>query len=229
MHDNNHPAPSLRDYDFILQHGEGPRGTFNASGSKTGRILVVLGGAIALIIVAVITMSLLNSGNTAGTDMLAAAQQQTELVRVADIGMQKAHDPATQNFAATIKTTLESQQKSTTEVLAKLKVKANPKLLALGANPKTDTLLEQAEQTNQFDTVFTKTITEQLTTYQASLKTAYDAVSSKSIKQTLNDQYRQVALLLGAPSNTGTSDASSTDSNPAPASSSNATTVTVQE
>src|SRR6185369_7159247 len=87
-----------------------------------------------------------SGGSTAQlTDL---AQQQTEIARVADIGIQKANSTATKNYAHTVKLSVLSSQQQTLALLAKEHHKINDKLLGIKASSVTDQQLNDAAANN---------------------------------------------------------------------------------
>jgi adenine-specific DNA methylase len=184
--------PHDNPYQFITDANHKPKKPMLPSGnSKQARILIVAGGVVALLIIGVIVMSLISSAGKGNQEtLLKAAKEQAELIRVSKIGIDKARDPATLNLAMTTNLSLQSDQ------AALLKhVKTSSKELALGKNTKTDIALTTAEQSNRFDEVFTQTIQAELTTYQKTLKSAYDGSSGKTLKATLAEQYTHASIL----------------------------------
>jgi hypothetical protein len=182
------------DYDFIVNANHKPKKPLLPGGnSKQGRILIVGGGLMALLIIGVIVMSLISSAGKGNQEtLLKAAQEQAELIRVSKIGIDKARDPATLNLAMTTNLSLQSDQAALLKHL-----KTNSKQLALGKNTKTDVAFTNAEQSNRFDEVFTQTIQAELATYQKTLKSAYNGSSGKTLKATLAEQYTHAGVLVG--------------------------------
>ena len=185
--------PQQPDYNFIVNPAQKAKKPLLPRGNSTqARIFVVLGGVIALLIIGVVVSSLISSGGKAQKEtLLKAAQQQAELIRVSNIGITKARDPSARNFASTTSLTLQSDQRALL-----VHVKASAKELALGKNTKNDIALTEAEQSNNFDAVFTQMLKTQLTTYEKTLKNAYDGASSKKTKATLADEYNHANTLV---------------------------------
>lgn len=186
---------SDNDYDFITNPATNtPKSPFNINTSSTNsKIIVVLVGVIALIVIALIFSSLLSSGSKEQQATLTKiAQQQTEMIRVGKIGETKARDPSTKNLATTTVASIQSDQAT---LLTHIKL--NEKQLGLQKNAKTDQLLTSAEQSNNFDAVFTENIHSQLSTYQKTLQQAFDQTSSKKLKDALTELFNNASTLLG--------------------------------
>lgn len=193
-----HPTP---DYDFIMNSGQKPasKPKLPAGNSQKSRILIVAAGAVLLLIVAIVVIALISSAGKAGqADLVKAAQQQAEIVRISELGTERAKGAAAKNLATTAGLSMQSDQAALQKALSKQGIKVNEKQLAAGKNQQTDTVLTTAEQSNKFDEVFTKTLQEELRAYQQTLKSAYDSASSESLKQTLTTLFEHAELLATA-------------------------------
>jgi len=162
------------------------------------RLVLAVGGGLGLLVVISIVMSLVLGGGGAKKDQLVAlAQQQNELIRVAEIGVEKGRNAQARQLAVTAQLSLTSEQAALQSALKTQGVKVGNKELIAGKNTKTDTKLTQAEQTNRFDEVFLEHLKGELVSYQKNLKTAYDEASSKKFKDALAAQYEKAAILAG--------------------------------
>lgn len=169
--------------------------------SKKTRLMIVICGGLVLIMVLIILYGLIFSSGGQKVDYLSLVQQQTELVRISDIGVQKARGAEAKNLAITTKYSLISQQAPAQQLAQKAGVDTSNKSLILGKDAKTDAKLVAAEQTNQFDSVFMATIQTSLKKYQQTLKTIRDGTSSTATKATLTQYHTAIGNLLPAQSN----------------------------
>lgn len=186
-------------YDFILNAGQGPQ---RGGPSKAKRILIVAVLGMLLLTIGIVVMGLLSSAGKEGRQtLLSIAQQQEELVRVADMGTQKARSPIAQNLAITTKLSIASAQKDLLDYMRAQGIKTGPKELALGKNSKTDDELTAAEQNNRYDEALTATLQKQLNAYQNSLRKAHSEAAGKSGKELLSTAYNHAGLLLNKPEN----------------------------
>lgn len=197
-------APPENPYDFFLQDGENQKksGKFNLPGgnSTTQRILIIVGGGIVLILIGIIIMSFLSSGNKSNsTQLLEIAQQQTEIIRVANIGLKEKSVRSTDTLELASNTTLsvQSSQNQVVGILTKSGTKVNSKLLGIKQNAKTDATLSSAAQSNNYDSVFVTTLQKELQTYQLSLKNAFNSSPKASDKKILSDAFKGTGILLG--------------------------------
>lgn len=181
---------------YFMQHpGKAPKAPL----SKKGRILLVAGGATVLLIVALVLMAIINSAGSAGREnLITAAQQQAELIRISKLGQDRARDTAAKNLAVTVNLSLQSDQTALLAELKKQGVKMDAKKLALGKKASTDTLLTNAEQSNKFDDVFIQTMQAQLKQYQQTLNTAYGSTDKAKLQTLLKQQYVNAQLLASS-------------------------------
>ncbi len=150
-----------------------------------------------LFVVGMILFSILSSsGGGPKEDLLSLEQQQVELIRVADIALQKANQPDAKNFAATAKYTIISQQGQIQAIAKKSGVKASPKELQAGKDTKTDSALTAADQSNQFDQTFTVIYKTQLLNYRRALAKVRSELGNKKSRDTLKTYDEQIAVLV---------------------------------
>lgn len=186
-------------YDFI-NNPTSPRKKRLLPGGNSNRSRLIIAAVftLVLILLALVAAIVISSGGSGiKTDYTSLLQQQTEIIRISDIGVSKATQAEAKNIAITTQLSLTSQQPKTRELAKKAGLKIDAKTLALGKDTKTDALLTTAEQTNQFDSVLIKTLQSELKKYQTTLKKIHDASSSKSTKETLSKYYNEVSLLIG--------------------------------
>lgn len=191
------------DYDFIMNPGGSAKPVKNplvpSGNSMKMRIIVVAVGAVLLLIAAIVVISLLGSaGKAAKADLITAAQQQTELIRVSKFGADRARGASAKNLAMTTSLTMQSGQAKLVAAMKKQGVKVSPEELAAGKNTRTDAALTAAEQSNRFDEAFTEQIQKQLVAYQSALKAAHDKASNQQLKQVLAEQFDNADLLVTA-------------------------------
>lgn len=190
-----HSGPQNQ-YDFIVNPHKPHRRSLFSGGSKKQRIIIAAAGLAGLLILVSIIMTVLNSAGKANTnDLVLAAQQQQELIRISDIGIKKSRTSSVKNKATTTKLTLESDQPALQAIVKKAK-RVDSKVLKLGQDASTDQTLTAAEQANRFDEVFTATLQKELSEYQQTLKRVHDSSENTRNKQMLAAQYRNVGLLL---------------------------------
>ncbi len=194
----NTPAPeSPGQYDFILNSQSAPKRSIlqNMGGSKKQRILVFAVGGALLLLLVILLWSLLFGGKKEPA-LLEIAQTQSELMRVSQLGGQKASSSSAKALAVNTELTITSQQKTILEQLKKQKQKTNAKVLAAKKNSKTDEVLSQASTNNRFDEVFAQTIQSELVDYQKLLRSAHDASSNQALRNIYDNDSKQAALIV---------------------------------
>ncbi len=163
------------------------------------KVIVVLGGILLLIVAFMLVSSLLGGGDKSQQQkLLTVAQDQTELIRVAQLAKEERsiRDTKTLVFANNTELSLITSKQQVMRMLSKKK-KVNEKLLVLKKDAKTDTALKSAAQNNNFDKVFTDILKKELTAYKADLNVAIEATSNKTDKKQLTASLEGATLLLG--------------------------------
>lgn len=194
------PSPNPQ-YDFIMNHGQQQQsGRFNlpSGNSPIQRILIFAGGIVGLLIVFLVFMSIIGGGSDRSTQLLSLAQDQTELIRIADLGQSErtVRQPTTKNLAANTSVSIASIQKQT---LVLIKDKKAASKLGLKKSAKTDATLTTAAANNQYDSVFVDLLTTKLKSYRTEIKTLFTSAKSAKEKKVLQDAYNGASLLLGEP------------------------------
>jgi hypothetical protein len=194
------PSGPSNPYDFLQDKPKPKRSFlhFPSGGSKIQRMVLVAVGAVLLIGIGLVFMTILNAPSRAAVnDLMLAAQQQQELIRVADIGVRDANSPDTKNLAVNSKLTLVTDQIKLKAIVNKAK-KIDEKTLALGRDTATDRTLTTAKQSNRFDEVFATILKKELLEYQQMLKRVQDNTSSKVDRQSLSEQMEHISLLISS-------------------------------
>lgn len=184
-------------YDFLNTPAKKKRSLLPTGNSKKQRLIIALVGAVILFILVVVIVGILSSSNQgAKQDLLSLQQQQTEILRVADIGIKQANQADTKSLAVTAKFTITSQQGQVASIAKKAGVKPSKKELAAGKNSNTDATLTAAAQSNQFDQVFTTVLKTSLLNYRRNLEKVRTEISGNKSRATLKAYDDQVVLLV---------------------------------
>jgi len=175
-------------YDFILNPSAPPKkGPFN--GSKHTKLISVAFIGIILVVVMIGISVITSLGNKNYNSLLELAQRQTEIVRIADLGLANARDPSTVTYVSTLRNVTLSEKTSTLAFLAKKKFKVNDKQLALKKDASIDKDLTSAKQDNNYDAVLLEKLDGLVTSYQKAEKTLgnSESASEKTLVTTLTD------------------------------------------
>lgn len=193
------PAPMPQNnspYDFIMSPQQKSGRGFN--GNFKQRLIIVAGGGLLLLIAAIIFISVIGSSGKSGTDsLISLAQQQNEIVRVAELAESKATDSATKNFAVTTQLSVKSAQTQVLAQLGKSGHKLKPDQLALKQNGDTDKQLDNAATAGNFDKTFEELMQKELAKYRTALQSAYTNASSTNERQLLEASFTSASNLLG--------------------------------
>jgi hypothetical protein len=186
-------------YDFIMNPATPPRKSMFGGGSSMAmRILVVVGGLFILAIVAAVLIQVIGGGGGKFNKdaMLSVAQDQTELARLGDRGLQDGVSQSVKNFAITTSLSIKTEQTVLLKYLAENGYKPKDKALLLKQSAATDTQLDEAKSSSTFDTAYTGIMKQSLQTYKQDLSTAYNGAKSDSAKSMLKARYSAADTLL---------------------------------
>ncbi len=165
--------------------------------SFVGKILLIVGGAVALVVVVGLIVTLIFSGKTNLGTVLKLVETQQEVVRVSGLATDtELGDTTVSGAAMNTKLAVTSQQQALVTYLTHHRQKVNAKDLALKKDPKTDQQINQAKATSTLDIVFAQVMRQELVSYAAELKTNYTNASSQTLRAILADDYNQTQLLL---------------------------------
>lgn len=188
-------------YDFIMNAGNAPKkkplATIVPSNNPfVMRIVVLVGGAVALMVVIAIVVSLLSRGGLNTVPLVGMTQTQAELVRVATGATSGATQQSTKNLAINIQLDVTTQQQQLLKYLSAHGRNVNSKELALKMNTNTDLQLTNAKAQSAYDEVFAQLMQTGLQSYANTIKQTYAATSATSERVLLSSFYTQTQLLL---------------------------------
>lgn len=178
--------PNL-DYSFIMQHGTPPprRGQRSPTSQKQ-RLLIAGGGFLTLIFVIIGFFAYLQSqGRRGAVEFNDLANYQSEIVRVAAIGVEKGSAIATRNYAQSVNQTVGSDLNTSVGILAGLGYKVSAQTLVRYQSSQTDTQLDNAEKNNSFDSTFISVMADELSNYRQKISATYPLISSQKAKDAL--------------------------------------------
>lgn len=186
-------------YGFIMNPEKPPKRPL-FGGSMKSRILVVVAGVVLLMILGMVASALLSAGNKAVVNSLKdVIAKQQELIRVSDMGTKNASTSKAISFARTVNLTIKTDQAVIIDYLGRNKGSITDFEKNSAKNSNTDTILEASKANNRYDEVLTEELTKLLTSYRASLNTAYDTAKGENTKATLSKSYETAGTLLGEP------------------------------
>lgn len=182
-------------YDFILNPAKNQ--PLAGGGGKRTKILLMIIVVVVLAIGAVLAYSFISGrGKASNKSLITIAQKQTEIIRIAGIGKQKATSPDTKALAAIIESSVTSSEVQFANLIKAKGGKTTPQILTEAKDPFADTKLNSASVNNTFDDTFKEVITAKLEDYQLALKTLFDQTTANNEKQFIVNASNQVAVIL---------------------------------
>ncbi len=175
-------------YDYLLNPQVPQKKPFLFGSGKPNKLVMAVFILVVLVLVfaVVAVFSALTSKDYDA--VIGLAQRQQEIVRVADLGLQKVQDPSTKYYVATLRGTTLSEQNDTTAFLKKKGVKLNAKQLALKKDADTDAALKKSEQDNSFDKTLLSALNDLVDSYHTAQKRVdgiNDSTSEEELFSTL--------------------------------------------
>jgi len=192
------PPAESGQYNFIMDPGKpaGQNPLAKLGGNSfLSKIVVLVGGAVALMLVLAVGVNLIFGGRNNLDALVALAQSEQEIARLSDQSTNTS-DQTLQNAAINTKLTALSHQQAWVNFLQSHRRSVSPEDLNLKKDASTDTKLKAAVQTSTFNSVYTNVMTSQLQAYATQIRQAYQGARNKNEQTLLNGHYRDVQLLL---------------------------------
>lgn len=199
MNPNQPQAPPPGDqYNFIVNPEQPSKGKL--IGKLGGnpfivKIGLIVGGAVVLMIVLAIVVSLLFGGKTNVDTIVSLAQSQQEIVRLSDM-TKDSSSQTIRNAAGNTRVSVQSHQNEWLNFLSAHKYTLDKKTLALKTDATNDARLQAAEQTSTFDSTYTDMMRSQLESYARAVQNAYQGSPSEAEREILTSHYDDTLLLL---------------------------------
>lgn len=177
-------------YDFIMNPEQQKKKLFSFKGGGKQRYIIMAVAAIGMLTILILLFGLLFGGGSGSKErLIGIAQQQTELIRVAEQGTKNATGTDAKSLAASIQLTMLSDKNAIKELMTKNGDKFKEKDLTGTPDSEVDSKLTAAQQNGTFDTIFTSIVKELLNDYKTDLSSAYDVASGPQTQQTLAQAY----------------------------------------
>jgi hypothetical protein len=185
-------------YEFIVNPNTPKRSALKLFGGDPflTKIALIIGGALGLMAVIALAAATLIPSTSSSLALTEIAQQQQEIIRVATAGSNQATAPSVRNYAVSTQYSVVTNQREVLQYLSKSGTNLSSKEIELKKNSQTDALLAAAKATSTYDEALRESLTTQLTDYQESLKTAYDATSNTETRALLQKSFAAAALLV---------------------------------
>jgi uncharacterized protein YpmB len=204
MQSQNQPVPATNsdpNYNFIFNDPQKSKRRFRLpGGNNLTKITILAVAGCAILGILIIVLSSIFNGDKVNTKQLTdVAARSQEIITTSDIISQQSKDVNTTNLATTTSNVLGSEQEEVLVYLKKNHKKILTKDLDIYVNKKVDAEIQDAAQNNRLSEYYSSYLKSKLTTYQASVKTAYDGSSSAKLKAILQDSYSSTKTILSAP------------------------------
>ncbi len=191
--DQNNPQP---DYSFLEENEKPGYFDFFTKADKKTRIKMVAIGSSLLLLLAVIVGAIIFSNDEGlQSSLTRVAQRQNEVIRIAEIGEDKARAQEVLNASIVIKASLKSSQNQVSAALANEGGSPSRAILRQLESEQTTRELNAAEQANRFDEVYLEIMQSELLSYMASLEASYTHASGNN-RKLIDNLYREAGLLL---------------------------------
>jgi len=165
------------------------------NGPLAGKLVLIIGGALILIILMWVAGSFLGGGGINKANAIGLVQTQQEVARVATQGTTSG-EGSIRNVAANITATISTQQKEWLVLLAENGTEMKEDQFELKLNETTDQRLADAKANNTFDVAYKEVMNAYLTDYSNTLSTQFKASTNEDERSLLDLHFGEVKLLL---------------------------------
>jgi len=185
-------------FDFMLKNNPPPNSGFLPNIPKIVKIVAI--AIIGVMLIAIIASVFTGRSNVASQPIINSLSDGQEILRVTTLtdSQLPLQDPTVQALAATVSSTLTSDQSSLNDYLAKNGVKISKLELSAKTNKTTDAQLQSASQNNNLDSAYQNYLKDSLAKYALSLKTAYK-VSGPKGQELLKKAFDSTTVILTSP------------------------------
>ncbi|MDQ3093755.1 MAG: hypothetical protein M3Q70_01075 [bacterium] len=195
--DPNQPSTPGQ-YDFILESSPKPSRFGSGGNSTKKRIFIVVAGALTLIVIATVVISLITSaGKQTFDDSIRLVALQNRMLQASSEAISTSPNADTRSLAATLNSSILSDN-----VRLERFLNSNGQQKLIKTLPTSDTTIKEslarAASNNDFDTTYNKIIDDLLAKYIAELKSSNENSKSVSEKAILEASFQNVSLLSAA-------------------------------
>lgn len=185
-------------FDFMLKNNQPQAKRALGLPSFSKPVKIGLGVVIGIILLIIISSVLRGGGGGATADITGVLARGTEIQRVTkEVQLLNLQDPTTQALAATVATSLSSDQAQLTAYLASNKAKVGTAQLAVDLDKTTDAQMQSASQNNNLDQTYITYLQQELVKYRSDVQTAYNVAGPKG-KAILKNSFDGINTLLAS-------------------------------
>ena len=150
---------------------------------------------MALLIVFILVVVMFSSGGGSSASLLAIAQRQGNIAKVAELALQDTDSQAVKNVAINAQLAAQSDQKSLTALAGQFGISFSEKDLELGINPEVQSQFETAKAAGLLNQTALETLAAEIQAYQVVLAAGFEQTGSEELKQLLAEQHEATELL----------------------------------
>ena len=186
-------------YDFILSTPSPQNNSsFNMqNSSKPKKILIMAVFLLFVFILIIVGFNFISSlGKVKNDDLVTVQAHQTELARVLEVGLKSLADQNNRNKVVSLQAALKTDQDQIASLLKDRSATPTKEQLASKKSSKTDTELETAEKTGNFDEVFIAKVETLSNDYYGSLKTALTDTSGNKEPEIIKTAMANLELVI---------------------------------
>lgn len=193
--------PNQNQYDYILNSPTPKKpSVMNMGGGQKSRKLVSIIFVLVVVTAALVGFAIFRSATKKDySTYKALLNSQTEIVRIADLGVSKARRAAIKNYVASIKSVTTSEKNDTLAYLKTSNVNVDEKALALKKDADNDKALATAEQANQYDEKLTSILNTLIIAYQKDIKSLGGSITTKSERTLVTTLQNNAKVIANAP------------------------------
>lgn len=169
------PASPDPQFDFMLKNSPSPKRGLALPGMPKP-VRIIAAGLVGIVLLVIVINLFSGRGAVDTQPYLSVLARGQEIIRVTELTSSTSlplQDPAAQALAATVDTTLTSDQQQITNYLAANKVKVSKLALSTNIDKTTDDKLQAASQNNSLDLAYENYLKASLNNYLEAIKTAY--------------------------------------------------------
>lgn len=174
-------------YDFITNsQAHKPAGGLNLGGGKNKLLVSVVFIAVMILILVVGVSFLLSLSKTNNQDLVTLRAQQTELLRIIDLGEKDVTDISVKNKLASLQALVASDGAKLTDLMKKRNVEPTKAELASLKDADADSALESAKQQGNYDQAILDQVASRSNKYYEALKSSLSEATTSKEKEILN-------------------------------------------
>ncbi len=201
--DPNQIPQNTGQYDYILNAPTPKKANFFSGGKNGGKKQTILYSIIFVLVIVtifVVVLSVFISANKKDYTLYKKIlDEQTEIIRITDLGYAKARSASIKNYATSIKSITTSEKTDTLAYLKGAGIKIDEKVLASKKDTNNDKTLTAAEQANQYDEKLTLVLNTLVISYQKDIKTLGTDVSTKTERALISTLQANAKVIANTP------------------------------